>query len=184
MANHDSHLVRKKNSHRGLYQGKAQQVTGVLRLAAGDSIATTDLLRMVPLGDNARPVRIVLSAIAVSGTPVLTNATFSVGVAPQSADSMVKPDGTEVAPLTADTDVLVASMALATDSMQTAIEVAPPSTSADYAPFYVTLTPIGVGAFSVAGGTVDIQCTVELLGRANPEYVYTEYVNQNVNNQT
>lgn len=184
MANVDSHLVRKKNSHRGLYQGKAQQVTGVVRLDAGESVALADLLRMVPLGHNARPVRVVLSAIAVSGTPVLTNATFSVGVAPQSASSYKQPDGSEIAPLAADTDALVASMALATDSMQTAIEVNPPTTAANYAPFYVTLTPIGAGAFSVSGGTVDLQCTVELLGRASPEPIYTEYVNQNVNNQT
>lgn len=184
MANFDSQLVRKKNNHRGLYQGKAQQVTGVLRLAAGESVALTDLIRMVPLGENARPVRITLSAITVSGAPVLTNDTFSVGVAPLSADTTKRADGTEYAPLTADADALVASMSLATDGMATAIEIGRPSANAKYGQFYVTLTPAGVGAFSVAGGDIDLQCTVELLGEASGPFVYTEYVNQNVNNQT
>lgn len=184
MANFDSAAVRKKNNHRGLYQGKAQQVTGVLRLKDGDSVALADLIRMVPLGENARPVRIVLSAITVSGAPALTNDTFSVGVAPVSATTTKRADGTEYPPLAADTDALVASLSLATDGMATAVEIGRPSAAAKYGQFYVTLTPAGAGAFSVAGGDIDLQCTVEVLGEANPPSVYTEYVSKNVNNQT
>ena len=85
MATFDSDLVVKKIRHRGLYSGKEQGVTGSRRFAAGASVALADLLRMGPVGENVRPIRLVLTSTPLSGTPVLTNATFTVGVAPISA---------------------------------------------------------------------------------------------------
>jgi hypothetical protein len=52
MANFDSDLVVKGIRHRGAHSGKEQTVSAKLRVAAGGSIATTDLMRMVPAGEN------------------------------------------------------------------------------------------------------------------------------------
>lgn len=183
MANLDSNLVAKKNRNRGVHAGQLMSVTGVRRITAGTSVATTDLLRMVPCGENIRPVRIVLRWKPVSGTPVLTNAVFSVGVAPIQTTSFTRPDGTVFAPPTASATAFVATTTVdATDNMATTVEVKRPvadSVSA-YGPFYVTLTPI-TSAFSVAGGDGDLMCTVEFdgetVGTAN---VYETYVSQKV----
>jgi hypothetical protein len=46
----------------------------------------------------------------------------------------------------------------------------------NWAPFYITLTPSGAGAFSVAGGDVDVILEAVFLGeqQAN-QLVYTEF---------
>lgn len=185
MANFDTNLYRKRNKHRGVYGGKEQSVTGVLRVAAGGSIATTDLIRAVPLGENVRPIRITLTATPVSGTPVLTNPTFNVGVIPYSTATYERPDGTDYAPLTADADALSAAAVIDADNMFTDIEIPRPVADAvsAYAPYVVTLTPAGAGAFSVAGGDIDLAVTVVYLGEQKADgHVYTEFVNQKVKN--
>lgn len=187
MANFDTNLYRKGINHRGLYGGKEQTVTGLVRVADGGSIALTDLIRAVPLGENTRPVRIVLSATPVSGTPVLTNPTFNVGVVSKSAETYERPDGTEFAPVTTDADVLAAAVAIDADNMFTDIEVPRPvaDSVSNYGPYTVTLTPAGAGAFSVAGGDIDLGITVTFLGEQISEgFVYTSYVGTDVNNQT
>jgi hypothetical protein len=187
MATFDSVLVSKKNNQRGLYAGKLQSVTGVLRLAAGASIATTDLIRMVPVGENVRPLRVVVSSTPVSGTPVLTNPTFAIGVAPKYATATVRPDGTSYPLITASTTALVASLVIDADNMATSVEVKRPVADAvsRYAQYYITMTPAGAGAFSVAGGDIDLGLTVEFAGEQKSDgFIYTTYVNQNVNNQT
>lgn len=187
MATFDSVLVKKGINHRGLYGGKTQPVTGVLRVAAGGSIATTDLIRMVPLGENVRPTRLTLSSTTVSGTPVLTNGTFSVGVAPRYATATQRPDGTEFPPLTVSATALEASIAIDADGMATSVEVSRPvaDSVSRYGQYYVTLTPAGAGAFSVAGGDIDLALTVAFEGEQKADgFVYESYINQNVNNQT
>lgn len=187
MANFDTNLFRKKNKQRGLYGGKEQTVTGVLRVAAGADIALTDLIRAVPMGENTRPIRIVITATPVSGTPVLANPTFNVGVVPYSATTYSRPDGTDYPPLAADADILAAAVVLDADNMEAVVEVARPvadSVSA-YGPYTVTLTPAGVGAFGSAGGDIDLGVTVTFVGEQKSDgLIYDEYVNQNVNNQT
>lgn len=182
MANYDSANVRKKNNHRGTHAGQLQSVSGVLRVAAGSSIATTDLIRMIPMGENTRPTKLTLTAITVSGTPSLTNATFSAGVSPKS--QAVRADGTTYPVLSASATALSASMAIDSDGMAAASEIGRPSANAKYGQYYITLTPAGAGAFSVSGGDIDLVLTAEFAGEANPPLVYTEFVNQNVNNQT
>ena len=187
MANVDSNLYRKGINHRGLYGGKEQTVTALIRVSDGDSIATTDLIRAVPLGENTRPIRVVLTSTPVSGTPVLTNATFNVGVVSRSAETYERADGTEFAPLTTDADAVAAAVAIDADNMYTDIEVTRPVANSvgNYGPYTVTLTPAGAGAFSVAGGDVDLGVTITFLGEQVTEgFVYTSYVDQNVNNQT
>lgn len=93
MANFDSDLINRNLRHRGTTSGKEYTVSGRRRVAAGGSIATTDLLRMVPLGESQRPIRLVAWIKAVTGTPVLTNASFSFGIAPVSASNLTRPDG-------------------------------------------------------------------------------------------
>lgn len=177
MANIDSDLIPKKLTHRGLYSGKEQSLSGRVRFAAGASAALADTLRMVPLGEGVRPMRITVIAKSVSGTPVLTNPSFSVGIAPQSATNHTRPDGTVYTPVTASATRLGASTALTTDEMAQFTEI---DTVADFgtkwAPFYVTLTPSGAGAFSVAGGVCDIICEVVFLGeQQDADPIYTSF---------
>lgn len=183
MATFDSSLVKKKNRVRSTHGGQLKEATALLRVKAGSSIALADLIRMVPCGENVRPVRIVLSSTPVSGTPVLTNATFNVGVA--SIAALTRPDGTAYPALTTDADQLAAAVAINADNMATVIEVSRPvaDSVSKYGPFYVTLTPAGAGAFSVAGGDVDLSLTVSFVGEqlANG-FIYEEYVNQKVKN--
>lgn len=183
MATFDSDLVVKKIRHRGLYGGKSQFVTGSRKFAAGSSVALADLIRMVPVGENVRPIRLVLQSTPLSGTPVLTNATFTVGVAPVQSATLTRPDGTTYAPLTADVDQLATAVAINADNMASVIEVARPvaDSVSKYGPYYVTLTPSGVGAFSVAGGDVLLQLTVEFGGEVKPDnLVYDSWISQKV----
>ena len=142
MATLNSDLVVKKIRHRGLYSGKEQSVTGSIKLSAGTSVATTDLLQMVPLGENVRPIRILLQVTPLSGTPVLTNAVFDVGVKSISTTALTRPDGTSYPALITDADQLAANVTLANNT-KTTIEIPRPvaDSVANYGPYYVTLTP-------------------------------------------
>ena len=184
MATLETRLIKKNLRHRGLYSGKFQTVTGVLPLADGASIATTDLIHAVPLGENIRPKRVVLEFVPTSGTPVLTNPTFDVGVKSISSTAYVDARNVSYPALATDADMLSADAVLDTDNMFTDIEV--PRLVADsvsnYAPFYVTLTPSGVGAFSIAGGAGELKVTVEFEGREDTARIYDEYVNQKYQN--
>lgn len=183
MANIDSNLVAKKNRNRGVYGGQAMSVTGAVKITAGQSVATSDLLRMVPIGENVRPVRIILTWHPASGTPVLTNAVFSVGIAPILTTNFNRPDGTVYPPPTASATAFVATATVdATDNMATVIEVKRPvaDSVSKYGPSYVTLTPI-TSAFSVAGGDGYLSCTVEYRGESTEaDLIYSQYVNQKV----
>ena len=185
MATYESSLVKKKSKVRGTHGGLPSQATGVLRVEDGDSIALADLIRLVPCGENVRPVRLILTATPVSGTPVLTNATFDIGVAAISATAFTRPDGTSFPAPADDTNALAAAVAVNTDNMATTVEVGRPvaDSVSNYGPFYVTATPAGVGAFSVAGGDIDLALTIEFIGEQLADgFVYDEYVNQKVRN--
>lgn len=185
MATFDSDLVVKKLRHRGLYAGKIQTVSGSLKVTAGQSIALADLIRMIPVGENVRPVRLILSSTPLSGTPVLTNATFTAGVAPVTSATLTRADGTTYAPLSADVDQLATAIAVNADNMANVAEVARPvaDSVSKYGPYYITLTPSGAGAFSVAGGDVLLQLTVEFAGEVKPDsLVYSSWINQKVKN--
>lgn len=176
MATLNSDLVVKKIRHRGLYSGKEQSVTGSIKIAAGGSVATTDLLQMVPLGENVRPDKIVLQVTPLSGTPVLTNPVFDVGVKAISATAFTRPDGTSYAVPATDADQLAANVTLA-NFTKTTIEIPRPvaDSVSKYAPFYVTLTP-DTSAFSVAGGDILLSCEVVFKGEVRPDaMVYTEF---------
>lgn len=184
MANFDTNLVAKKLRHRGTHAGQFYSATGVLRVTAGTSIATSDLIRAVPLGENVRPTKIVIVAIPVSGTPVLTNPTFSVGASPILTANYARPDGTTYPALTASGTAYVASMVLDSDNMASQAEVKRPVADSvpNYGPAYLTLTPAGAGAFSVAGGDIDLKVIVEYIGESRGDApVYTQYMNTKVN---
>lgn len=183
MATLKSNQILKHLRIRAPYAGEEKTVTGELILASGASVATTDLMRMLELGENSRPIRIVLQSVPLSGTPVLTNATFNVGVEQVSANAFVDAYGTSYPAVTTDADQLSAAIAIDSDNMATDVEVPRPvaDSVSKHAPFYVTLTPAGAGAFSVAGGSVKLRLSVTILGRTVDENaVYTEYVNQKV----
>ena len=181
MATLNSDLVVKKIRHRGLYSGKEQSVTGSIKLSAGASVATTDLMQMVPLGENVRPIRILLQVTPLSGTPVLTNAVFDVGVKSISTTALTRPDGTSYPALVTDADQLAANVTLANNT-KTTIEIPRPvaDSVANYGPYYVTLTP-DTSAFSVAGGDILVSAEVVFLGEIKPDaMVYTTWNSQKV----
>ena len=181
MATLNSDLVAKKIRHRGLYVGKEQNVSGSIKVVAGQSIATTDLLQMVPLGENVRPIRYTIQWTPISGTPVLTNPVFDVGVKSISTSAFTRPDGTSYPTLTTDADQLGASTTVAANS-KTIIEVPRPvaDSVSKYAPFYVTLTP-KTSPFSVAGGDGLLTLEVTYLGEIRSDTpVYSEWNSQKV----
>lgn len=184
MANYDTLLVKKLNRNRGLYSGKEQAVTGILVVNVGDSITTSDLIRAVPLGENSRPVRVILTATPISGTPVLVNPTFHVGVAPIGTASYTDARGVVYAPCPVDADIISPSVVLSADNMKQDVEVARPVLDSvnKYAPFYVTLTPAGAGAFSVTGGSIELALTVVQLGDEITDSVYTSFMQTKVAN--
>lgn len=185
MATLSTKTVLKLQRHRGLYSGKLQSVTGSYRCPAGTSIALTDVIRAVTLGNNIRPLRVILSFTPTSGTPVLTNATFNVGVEGATSSAFLDAKGNSFAVPATDADQLSAALAIDADNMATDVEVPGPvaDSVANYAPFYVTLTPAGVGAFSVAGGDGILNLTVEFLGLEDRDApIYTDYVNQKYRN--
>lgn len=175
-------LVRKVNRQRGVYGGKIQPVTGELFVADGTSIATTDIIHAIPMGENTRPVRLTLQFVPTSGTVTLTNAVFDIGVAPLESVNFKRPNGDEFAPLSTSATVLSADLTLDSDKMASDIEVAPPSALANYGPYVITITPTGAGAFSTSGGDGLLKLTVEFVGeQAVNGFVYEEYMNSKVN---
>ncbi len=181
MANFDSSLVKKNIRHRGLYGGKEQEVTGIIRVAAGGAIGTSDLIRMAKLGENVRPIRLALTATPVSGNPVLTAATFSAGVAPILTANFKRPDGTEYPPLSASATALASSLAIPAGLLIASVAVTRPvaNSVSNYGPYFATLTP--TGSFSVAGGDIDLALTITFVGeQVTNGFVYEEYMSSKV----
>jgi hypothetical protein len=182
MATFNSNEVLKKLRNRGSHAGRVETVSGVLRVEDGDSIATTDLINMLAMGENTRPIALTLAALPVSGTPSLTNPTFDIGVK-DIAGTFTRPDGSTFAAVTTDADKLSAALALTTDNVATDSDLDRPMATAAYAPYYITVTPSGAGAFSVSGGDIDLVLTVSFVGEVKGDAaVYTEYMNDKVNN--
>lgn len=185
MATFESNQVKKLLRARGNHSGVLTSVTGRYAVEAGDSFAlATDAFRILLMGENTRLSRLVLRFIPTSGTPVLTNPVFDVGV--EGATSSTYTDSrqnTYAVPAT-DVDQFGADLTLDTDLMATDVEIARAvaDSVSNYAPFYITLTPSGVGAFSVAGGNGFLELTAEYVGLEDEETVYDEYVNQKVSN--
>ncbi len=177
MAVFSSDLVAKNIRHRGLYSGKEQTVSGRYRVAVGSSIALTDRIRMVPLGENVRPIRITVLLKSVGAAQsVPTNPTFSVGIDPYQATSVTRADGTTYAPVTLSAVRLGAATALTTDEMATFTEIDTVADIPNWGPFFVTLTPAGAGAFSVATADADLICEVVYLGeQSTATPVYSEF---------
>lgn len=184
MATYDTSTVKKAVRHRGKKSGVSETVSGVLRVKAGASIATTDLIRFLRLGEETRVTRVILTAVPVSGTPVLTNPTFAIGVVADGG-TFTRGDTTTYPAAATLSTALVSSMVLDADFMKQDIEVkrAVADSVSNIGPVYVTATPAGVGAFSVAGGDIDLILTVEIRGEIeenDDRFVYTQYANTKV----
>lgn len=180
MANIDSGLVKKNRRERGTHGGREQTVTGVFQLADGASIPTTDVLRVALLGENVRPVRIAAWVVPVEGDATVT-ASVNIGVAPHGEETFKRPTGEEFEQLTADPDALAAALVVPGDGSVTTTDVTFPA--GRYAPFVLTATP--TAAVTSAGGSAELHIAVTFMAEqvANG-FVYEEFVNQNVNNQT
>lgn len=175
MAIFNADQIPKRLRHRGVYEGREQSVSGSLRVSPGQSIATTDLIQFLRLGENVRPIRLLLSVKKLNGTPVLTNPTFSLGVTPDTASNVTRPDGTVYPPLTAATAVFQAGTALGADLTTQVIDVPPPTAASEWGPYIATATPTA-GAFSVSGGEIDLELTAIYLGeRTEALPVYSEF---------
>lgn len=175
MATYNSDLTVKGIRHRSTHEGIVDSVTGRYRLSPGASLTTADLLRMVPLGENVRPLRLILSYKEVSGTPVLTGGDFDVGVAPLQATNVKRGDGVEFPPLTAAATRYSTSADLGAGTQVNIAVTVPPSDNTKWGPFYLTLTP--GETTSVAGGEIDINLTVEFAAeKEEAAPVYTEWL--------
>lgn len=175
MATYKSDLTVKGIRHRSTHEGIVDSVTGRFRLNPGTALTTADLFNMVPLGENVRPLRIILSYKEVSGTPVLTGGDFDIGVAPLLATNVKRADGTEFPPLTAAATKYSASADLGAATQVNVPVTVAPSDNTKWGPFYVTLTP--GEATSVAGGSIDINLTVEFAAeKEEAEPVYSEFL--------
>lgn len=183
MATRRSNLDYKDIKHRGVYGGREQSVTGIIKVSAGQTVATTDLLQMVPLGENVRPTEIILHAVPTSGNPVLTGGAFNVGVVPWDSLPFKRPDGKEFPVIPTDADAL-GTLTLPSGPLivRTSAPSRPVATNVpNYAPYRVTLTPSA--AFSVAGGDIELSLTVIYVGEQVAEpYVYTDFLSQKVKN--
>lgn len=174
MATYKSDLTVKGIRHRTTHEGIIDSVTGRFRLNPGTTLTSADLLNMVPLGENARPNRIILSYKEVSGTPVLTGGDFDIGVAPQLATNLKRADLVEFPPLTAAGTLYSSSADLGAAAQVNVAVTAAPSANTKWGPFFVTLTPNE--NTSVAGGSIDILLTVEFAGeKEEAEPVYSEW---------
>lgn len=184
MATLNSRQVAKKNNHRGVYAGQEHDITAKIVVKAGGSIALTDLIKMVPLGENVRPSRLLLKATPISGTPVLTNPTFNVGVIATRTTPLTRPNGDAYPTLTTAASGLKAGMIIPANNEIAEFSVPRPvaNSVSKYGPFTVTLTPAGAGAFSVAGGDIELALTVVFETEQNVASVYDEFVNTKVKN--
>lgn len=175
MAIFNADQIAKRLRHRGVYEGREQSVSGSLRVSPGQSILTTDLIQFLRLGENVRPVRLLLSVKKLNGTPVLVNPTFSLGVTPDTAANVTRPDGTVYPPLVAATAVFQAGTALGADLTTQVIDVPPPTANTEWGPYIATATPTA-GTFSVTGGEIDLELTAIYLGeRTEALAVYSEF---------
>lgn len=184
MATINSRQVSKKNNHRGVYEGQEHEITAKILVADGTSIATSDLIKMVPLGENVRPSRLLLKATPVSGTPVLTNPTFNCGVIATRTTSLTRPNGDVYPVLTTSATALKAGLIIPVNNEIAEFSIPRPvaNSVSKYGPFTVTLTPAGAGAFSVAGGDIELALTVVFETEGNITSVYNEFVNGKVKN--
>lgn len=174
MAIFKSDLLVKRIQHRGLYDGREQNVSGTFRLKPGVTLTTADILHMVPLGENVRPVEVRLVYKRVSGSPTLTGGTVSVGVIPARATDFNRPTGQVFPALSANATVIAASMAGTLAAEVQAQVAAPPSANTKWGPFIVTATP--TGNISVSGGVVDLCLEVTYLGEhEEADAVYTSF---------
>lgn len=182
MATLKSTQILKHLRNRAPYAGEEKVVSGRIKVTAGQSIATTDLIQMLEMGENTRPIRIVLTSTPLSGTPVLTNPTFDVGVQATGTAAFVDAYGTSYPQVTTTAGQLSPALVIDSDNMATDVEVPRPvaNSVSNHAPYFITLTPSGAGAFSVAGGDIELSLTVTIRGRGDVDPVYTEYVNQKV----
>lgn len=179
-----SNIDQKGVRHRGVYGGKEQSLTGVISLKEGQSLATSDILHMIPLGENVRPLRLALHAVPTRGTPVLTGGAFNVGVIPYDDVPFKSADGTEYPAIPVDADAFGTFTLPTGQPLQDTVGEAPrpvPISVPLYAPYRVTLTP--GAAFSVAGGDIELSLTLVYVGKqiADP-YVYTQFLDQKVKN--
>lgn len=184
MATYNTLAVVKKLRHRAPRDGQEFEVSGSLVISPGESYALADILNMVTLGENQRPIRVTISALPLSGTPVMTNPTFSVGINPAQAGAFTRPDGTIYNAVGTSATVLAAATALVANT-KTVIEVPRPvaDSVALYGPFNVSMNPAGAGAFSVAGGTIQLKLEVVTVGETRPNAaVYTVFNSTKVKN--
>lgn len=184
MATRRSNIDYKGIKHRGVYGGREQSVTGVIKLRAGESLALTDLAHMIPMGENVRPIRMTLAATPVKGTPVLSGGVMDVGVVKFNDVPFKRPDGTEfpaipeVANAFGQLTLPTGQPLLVTKEVNRPVAASVPN----YAPYRVTLKA-NTAPLAVTGGDVEIALTVVYVGEQIAEpYVYLDFLSQKVLN--
>lgn len=173
MAVYSSRQVLKKHTNRGNYSLSNQSVGGYFNLAS--AITTGDSINMVRMGEKMRPTKITLWARNKAGALTLSNTVFSCGVAPLSATqaNFTRPTGQVFTPLTA-APALFGNLDLATDGEANITELVPPRATPDYAPYFITLTP--VTSTVTPTGAHELHMEVQFVGEEDPtDPAYTSF---------
>lgn len=172
MATYSSRAVGKKHTNRGNYSQSKQSVGGYFNIAT--ALTTSDVIRMVRMGEKTRPTKITIWVRRKDGTLALSTGAFTCGVAPLSATqpNFVRPTGQVFTPLTASAAVF-GTLDVATDGQANALDLAPPRATPDYAPYFITLTP---SATITPTGQHELYMEVEFVGEEDPsDLAYTSF---------
>ena len=148
MATHSSALISKRTKHRGLYTGQEYTVEGVITLPAGTVLATNDVLKFLPLGENQ-----VVTKVWAYVVGSLPTAAVSIGYAQRLRNGVAEvtertgPFGASATKFTSPASDLTAFAAAAV--LSTAREV-------DLAANVTTGGTVGVGGAEIHIGAVII----------------------------
>lgn len=161
MATYSSRQVNKKKTERGTHALMERGVGGYFQIDR--ALTTSDVIRMVRLGEDQRITALRVWVRAKSGALALSTTSFTCGVAPVSASNFVRPDGTTFTPVTANA-TLYGTVALATDGFFQLTDTLPPPGNKGYAPYFITLTP---SATITPTGTHELVLEVDVQGEAD-----------------
>ena len=148
MATHSSALISKRTKHRGLYTGQEYTVEGVITLPAGTVLATNDVLKFLPLGENQ-----VVTKVWAYVVGSLPTAAVSIGYAQRLRNGVAEvtertgPFGASATKFTSPASDLTAFAAAAV--LSTAREVVDTSVAK-------LAGPVDLAANVTTGGTVGV----------------------------
>lgn len=170
-----SNLLYKLNRHRGLYEGKDQDVTGRIFLPSGTVLTTSDDLLFVPVGENLAIHRVSLLVLGDTSTIAGSIGTFQIlgpdGVTPVRVDRL--------GPL-GPSSSMYTSPATSADSLRAAGQLDGYTETVLATPAKLA-GPTNVGIRITTGGTIaadtELFVTVVFKGETGTDELLAEYPN-------